>query len=91
VGVLLSIISGAIGGLGQDNLKAILAWSSVAQLGFLLAVVVAGSSSALAFYLPQYLAATLLLIAVNATIVSQLPWLTTQESTTLHSFAGVGE
>lgn len=67
------MIGGAIGGLGQDSLKPILAWSSVAQLGFLLAILVASSPASLAFYLPQYLVATLLLITTNAVVASQLP------------------
>lgn len=57
----------------------------------MLAITVANSSAALGFYLPQYLAATLLLITVNAAVASHLPWLTIQEPSSLHALSGVGE
>jgi NADH-quinone oxidoreductase subunit N len=63
----ISIVVGNVGALGQSSLKRLLAWSSVAQAGYLLAgVVVAtqlGVRSAL-FYLAVYLVMNLAAFAV---------------------------
>jgi NADH-quinone oxidoreductase subunit N len=53
-----TIIIGNVGAIAQRSLKRLLAWSSVAQAGYLLAGVVVGSSlglQATAFYLAVYL------------------------------------
>ena len=63
----LSIIVGNVGALGQDSLKRMLAWSSVAQAGYLLAGLVVATSlgvSALIFYLAVYVVITLSAFAV---------------------------
>ena len=54
----VSIVIGNIGAIGQDSLKRMLAWSGVAQAGYMLAGVAVGSElgvKALVFYLFVYL------------------------------------
>jgi NADH-quinone oxidoreductase subunit N len=54
----ISIVVGNIGAIGQDSLKRMLAWSGVAQAGYILAGVVVASQlgiKAVAFYLLVYL------------------------------------
>ena len=64
---VLSILVGNFGALGQDSLKRMLAWSSVAQVGYLLAAVVVADQlgvQALVFYLVVYTFMTLAAFAV---------------------------
>ena len=63
----ISIVVGNVGALGQSSLKRLLAWSSVAQAGYLLAGVVVASRlgvQATVLYLAVYLAMTLAAFAV---------------------------
>ncbi|HEV2814981.1 MAG TPA: NADH-quinone oxidoreductase subunit N [Solirubrobacteraceae bacterium] len=64
---MISIVVGNVGALGQSSLKRLLAWSSVAQAGYLLAGVVVASRlgvQATLFYLAVYLVMTLASFAV---------------------------
>ncbi len=63
----ITIIVGNVGALAQRSLKRLLAWSSVAQAGYLLAGVVVGSSlglQATVFYLAVYLVMNVAAFAV---------------------------
>ncbi|MEI2702785.1 MAG: NADH-quinone oxidoreductase subunit N [Baekduia sp.] len=63
----VTIVVGNAGALGQDSLKRLLAWSSVAQAGYLLAGVVVATTfgaQATLFYLAGYAAMTLAAFAV---------------------------
>jgi NADH-quinone oxidoreductase subunit N len=63
----ITIIVGNVGALGQTSLKRLLAWSSVAQAGYMLAGVVVATQlgvKATAFYLAVYLAMNLAAFAV---------------------------
>jgi NADH-quinone oxidoreductase subunit N len=63
----LTIVVGNVGAIGQSSLKRILAWSSVAQAGYLLAGVVVGSQAgveAVVFYLCAYLVMNVAAFAV---------------------------
>ncbi len=63
----ISIIVGNVGALGQDSLKRLLAWSSIAQAGYMLAGVVVLSAlgaEATLFYLAGYGAMTIAAFAV---------------------------
>ena len=62
-----TIIIGNVGAIAQRSLKRLLAWSSVAQAGYLLAGVVVGSTlglQATAFYLAAYLVMNVAAFAV---------------------------
>src|SRR3954462_5891892 len=62
-----TIVIGNVGALGQRSLKRLLAWSSVAQAGYLLAGVVVGSKlglQATVFYLAVYLVMNVAAFAV---------------------------
>ena len=63
----ITIIVGNVGALGQTSLKRLLAWSSVAQAGYLLAGVLVGTRAGLEatlFYLAVYLVMNLAAFAV---------------------------
>jgi NADH-quinone oxidoreductase subunit N len=63
----ITIIVGNVGALGQSSLKRMLAWSSVAQAGYMLAGVVVASKlgiQATVFYLAVYLAMNVAAFAV---------------------------
>jgi NADH-quinone oxidoreductase subunit N len=63
----ITIIAGNVGALGQSSLKRMLAYSSVAQAGYMLAGVVVGTQlgvKATVFYLAVYLAMNLAAFAV---------------------------
>ena len=63
----ISIVVGNVGALGQSSLKRMLAWSSVAQAGYLLAGVVVASQvgvQATVFYLAVYLVMNLAAFSV---------------------------
>ena len=63
----ITIIVGNVGALGQSSLKRLLAWSSVAQAGYMLAGVVVASQlgvQATVFYLAVYLLMNLAAFAV---------------------------
>lgn len=65
----VTIIVGNVGALGQSSLKRLLAWSGVAQAGYLLAGVVVGTSlgvQATVFYLAVYLLMNMAAFAVVA-------------------------
>jgi NADH-quinone oxidoreductase subunit N len=64
---VISIVVGNVGALGQSSLKRLLAWSSVAQAGYLLAGVVVATRlgvRATLFYLAVYMLMTLAAFAV---------------------------
>lgn len=64
---VLSILAGNLLALRQDNLKRLLAWSSVAHFGYLLAVVAIGGAlamEAVGMYLATYVATTLVAFGV---------------------------
>jgi NADH-quinone oxidoreductase subunit N len=63
----VTIIVGNVGAIGQSSIKRLLAWSSVAQAGYLLGGIVVSSSlglQATVFYLAAYMAMTLAAFAV---------------------------
>jgi NADH-quinone oxidoreductase subunit N len=63
----ISIVVGNVGAIGQSSLKRLLAWSSVAQAGYMLGGVVVASRAgieALVLYLGMYLAMNLAAFAV---------------------------
>jgi NADH-quinone oxidoreductase subunit N len=63
----ITIVVGNVGAIGQSSLKRILAWSSVAQAGYLLAGVVVSTragASAVVFYLIAYLVMNMAAFAV---------------------------
>ncbi|MDQ3769219.1 MAG: NADH-quinone oxidoreductase subunit N, partial [Actinomycetota bacterium] len=65
----VTIIVGNVGALGQSSLKRLLAWSGVAQAGYLLAGVIVGTSlgvQATVFYLAVYLLMNMAAFAVIA-------------------------
>jgi NADH-quinone oxidoreductase subunit N len=84
----ITIIVGNVGALGQTSLKRMLAYSGVAQAGYLLAGVIVGSqlgAKATVFYLVVYLAMNL---AAFAVIVARER--VSAEGDDLASFAGLG-
>jgi NADH-quinone oxidoreductase subunit N len=84
----ITIIVGNVGALGQSSLKRMLAYSSVAQAGYMLAGVVVASSlgvKATVFYLAVYL---MMNMAAFATIVARER--ETGLGDTLESVAGLG-
>ncbi len=65
----ITILVGNVGAIGQSSLKRLMAWSSVAQAGYMLAGVVVATSlgvSATVFYLAVYLVMNLAAFAVIA-------------------------
>ena len=67
----VTIVIGNVGAIAQRSLKRLLAWSSVAQAGYLLAGVVVGTAlglQATAFYLAVYL---LMNVAAFAVVVAR--------------------
>jgi len=63
----VTIVVGNVGAIGQTSIKRLLAWSSVAQAGYMLGGVVVGTQlglKATVFYLAVYLAMTLAAFAV---------------------------
>ncbi|MGN6187454.1 MAG: NADH-quinone oxidoreductase subunit N [Conexibacter sp.] len=84
----ITIVVGNVGALGQTSLKRMLAYSGVAQAGYLLAGVIVGSqlgAKATVFYLVVYLAMNL---AAFAVVVARER--VAGESDDLASFAGLG-
>jgi NADH-quinone oxidoreductase subunit N len=84
----VSIIVGNFGALGQDSVKRMLAWSSIAQAGYLLAGFVVATSlgvEALVFYLIVYAVMT---IAAFAVVTENER--TTVEGDRYSGFAGLG-
>jgi len=84
----ITIVVGNVGALGQTSLKRMLAYSGVAQAGYLLAGVIVGSqlgAKATVFYLVVYLAMNL---AAFAVVVARER--VEGESDDLASFAGLG-
>ncbi len=64
---VITIVVGNVGALGQDSLKRMLAWSSIAQAGYLLTGVLVGSAfgaEATLFYLVGYAAMNLAAFSV---------------------------
>ena len=62
-----SMVVGNVGALMQDNVKRMLAWSSIAQAGYLLIGIAVGTqlgARAVAFYLVAYLVSTMAAFAV---------------------------
>lgn len=85
---VLSIAIGNFGALGQDSVKRMLAWSSVAQVGYLLAAVVVARElgiRAVIFYLAVYAVMTLAAFAVVAD--NSRGW---DAGERLEGFAGLG-
>ncbi len=85
---VLSIAVGNFGALGQDSLKRMLAWSSIAQVGYLLAAVVVLQNlglRAVIFYLFVYALMTLAAFAVVAD--NSRGW---DEGERLEGIAGLG-
>jgi NADH-quinone oxidoreductase subunit N len=84
----ITIVVGNVGALSQTSLKRILAWSSVAQAGYLLAGVVVASKTgvqATVFYLAIYLFMNLAAFAVIAARERETPY-----GDDLRSIAGIG-
>jgi NADH-quinone oxidoreductase subunit N len=68
---LLTLIYGNLAALPQDNLKRLLAYSSIAHAGYLLIGVVSLAGEAVSFYLVAYLLMTLLSFAVLIVVAKQ--------------------
>ena len=84
----VTIIVGNVGALGQSSLKRLLAWSSVAQAGYLLAGVVVASKlgvQATVFYLAVYLFMNLAAFAVIVARERETPY-----GDDLAAVAGIG-
>jgi NADH-quinone oxidoreductase subunit N len=84
----ITIVVGNVGALGQTSLKRMLAYSGVAQAGYLLAGVIVGSqlgAKATVFYLVVYLAMNLAAFAVVVARERVSP-----EGDDLAAFAGLG-
>jgi NADH-quinone oxidoreductase subunit N len=84
----ITIIVGNVGALGQASLKRLMAWSSVAQAGYMLAGVVVGTQlgvSATVFYLAVYLFMNLAAFAVIVARERQTPF-----GDDIRSVAGLG-
>jgi len=85
----ITIVVGNVGALGQTSLKRLLAYSGVAQAGYLLAGVIVGSqlgAKATVFYLIVYLAMNLAAFAVVVARERANP----ADGDDLASFAGLG-
>jgi NADH-quinone oxidoreductase subunit N len=73
----VTIVVGNVGALGQSSMKRLLAWSSVAQAGYILAGVVVSSRlgvQATVFYLAVYLTMNLAAFAVVAARERETPY-----------------
>jgi NADH-quinone oxidoreductase subunit N len=84
----ITIIVGNVGAIGQSSLKRLLAWSSVAQAGYMLGGVVVGTQlgvKATVFYLAVYLAMNLAAFAVIVARERETPW-----RDDIRSVAGLG-
>jgi NADH-quinone oxidoreductase subunit N len=84
----ITIVVGNVGALGQTSLKRMLAYSGVAQAGYLLAGVIVGSqlgAKATVFYLVVYLAMNLAAFAVIVARERATDW-----GDDLGAFAGLG-
>jgi NADH-quinone oxidoreductase subunit N len=84
----ITIVVGNVGALSQSSLKRILAWSSVAQAGYLLAGVVVASKTgiqATVFYLAVYLFMNMAAFAVIAARERETPF-----GDDLRAIAGIG-
>ena len=68
---LLTLIYGNLAALPQNNLKRLLAYSSIAHAGYLLVGVVCLAGEAIAYYLVAYLFMTLLSFAVLIAVAKQ--------------------
>src|SRR5205809_2101939 len=68
---LLTLIYGNLAALPQNNLKRLLAYSSIAHAGYLLIGVVSLAGEAVSFYLVAYLLMTLLSFAVLVVVAQQ--------------------
>ena len=68
---LLTLIYGNLAALPQNNLKRLLAYSSIAHTGYLLVGIVSLAGQAVAFYLAAYLLMTLLSFAVLVVVAKQ--------------------
>ena len=68
---LLTLIYGNLAALPQNNLKRLLAYSSIAHAGYLLIGVVSLAGEAVSFYLVAYLPMTLLSFAVLVVVARQ--------------------
>jgi NADH-quinone oxidoreductase subunit N len=84
----ITIVVGNVGALGQSSLKRMLAWSGVAQAGYLLSGVIVGTqlgAKATVFYLVVYLAMN---VAAFAVVVARER--AGREGDDLAAFAGLG-
>jgi NADH-quinone oxidoreductase subunit N len=84
----ITIIVGNVGAIGQSSLKRLLAWSSVAQAGYMLGGVVVGTQlgvKATVFYLAVYLTMNLAAFAVIVARERETPW-----RDDIRSVAGLG-
>jgi NADH-quinone oxidoreductase subunit N len=68
---VLTLIYGNLAALPQNNVKRLLAYSSIAHTGYLLIGIVSFSGMAVSFYLVAYLAMTLLSFAVLIVVANQ--------------------
>ena len=69
---LLTLIYGNVAAIPQNNLKRLLAYSSIAHAGYLLIGVVSFAGEAVSFYLVAYLLMTLLSFAVLIVVSKQI-------------------
>jgi len=82
---ILTMVVGNLGALRQRNLKRLLAYSSIAQAGYMLIAVLARDGSGLAFYLVNYLFMSAGAFAALAAMTRER-----REYGDLEDFAGIG-
>lgn len=81
---ILSFLIGTAAALRQTNMRRLMAYSSVAQAGFLLAATIAQAQKALIYYLQAYLLMNFLAFAVTAKVEAS------NNSQALDAFNGTG-
>jgi NADH-quinone oxidoreductase subunit N len=87
VAALLSLLAGNLAALVQDNLKRMLAWSSVGQMGYVavaLVAVPAGGTKAALFYMVAYAAAGLAAFGAVSVLSDA------EECETIEAYRGLG-
>jgi NADH-quinone oxidoreductase subunit N len=82
---ILTMMVGSLGALRQRNLKRLLAYSSIAQAGYMLIAILARDGSGLAFYLVNYLFMSAGAFAALAAMTRER-----HEYGDLEDFAGIG-
>lgn len=82
---VLTLIIGTLAAIRQTNMRRLMAYSAIAQAGFILAAAVAQAPTALIYYLWVYLALNFLAFGVMAWVEPE------RQSQEIGAFAGVGK